>query len=138
MLNAKYDSGPWLNNNGKPVNETETEKEKEAIGQINAFKPHFLFVGFGCPKQEKWLARFVLESRRDRNLARLNVGAVMTVGGAFDYLAGAAPEPPQMLAQAGLEWLWRLVTQPWRIRRIFTAIVMFPSKLYLESVKRQS
>lgn len=128
ISNIKYNTGPWLDNNGEPVSKTETGKETEVIKQINAFKPHFLFVGFGCPKQEKWL---------DRSLAKLNVGAAMTVGGAFDYLAGEVPEPPARLTEAGLEWLWRLLTQPWRIRRIFTAVVMFPLKLYLDRAGRQ-
>lgn len=125
MLNAKYNSGPWLNLEGEPRDEGQKKIEEKVIQEINKFNPEFLFVGFGHPKQEKWLAR---------NLARLNVGAAMTVGGAFDYLAGAVPEPPQILAQAGLEWLWRLFTQPRRIRRIFTAIVVFPLKLYLDSI----
>lgn len=128
------ESGPWLNFKGEPVDEGQKNLpaqagiEKKVIQEINKFKPDFLFVGFGCPKQEKWL---------DRKLAKLNVGAAMTVGGAFDYLAGEVPEPPARLTEAGLEWLWRLLTQPWRIRRIFTAVVMFPLKLYLDRAGRQ-
>lgn len=122
MLNAKYNSGPWLDEEGKPRDKTETESEEETIKQINAFKPHFLFVGFGHPKQEKWLSR---------NLPKLKVGVAMTVGGAFDYLAGSVPKPPQWLTQAGFEWLWRLLTQPWRAGRIFTALIIFPIMLYL-------
>lgn len=122
MLDTKYNTGPWLTLDGRPQDEKQEKIEKETIEQINAFRPHFLFVGFGHPKQEKWLSR---------NLPKLNVGLAITVGGAFDYLAGSVPDPPQRLTQAGLEWLWRLLTQPRRIKRIFTAVVVFPFKLYL-------
>lgn len=122
MLNAKYNTGPWLALDGRPQDEKQGKIEKETIKQINAFKPHFLFVGFGHPKQEKWLAR---------NLSKLDAGMAMTVGGAFDYLAGIVPKPPEWLTQAGLEWLWRLLTQPRRLGRLFTAVVIFPLKLYL-------
>jgi N-acetylglucosaminyldiphosphoundecaprenol N-acetyl-beta-D-mannosaminyltransferase len=120
--NIKYRKGPWLNLEGEPVNEAERAEEARTIRQINKFSPDFLFVGFGCPKQEKWLAR---------NLPRLKVGAAMTVGGAFDYLAGVVPAPPGWMARFGLEWLWRLVTQPRRIRRVFRATVVFPWRLAL-------
>lgn len=128
VLSIKGESGPWLNLKGEPVNKPEKGLpaqvgiEKEIIEQINTFKPHFLFVGFGHPKQEKWLAR---------NLAKLDVGVAMTVGGAFDYLAGAVPAPPQWVTVVGFEWLWRLLSQPARFRRIFNAVVVFPLKIYL-------
>lgn len=122
ILNIKYATGPWLDGEGKPKNKTEIETEKETIEEINAFKPHFLFVGVGHPKQEKWLWR---------NLPKLKVGVAMTVGGAFDYLAGDVPKPPQWVTVVGFEWLWRLLTQPWRARRIFTALIIFPLMLYL-------
>lgn len=111
------ESGPWLDETGRPVDEEQRGVEEQTIDKINKFKPHFLFVGFGPPKQEFWL---------DRNLSRLRVGIAMTVGGAFDYWAGIVPLPPKIVSLAGLEWLWRLTTQPWRARRIFTAVVRFP------------
>lgn len=121
MLNAKFDAGPLLDSKGAPVGAKEETIEKDIIRDINRFKPHFLFVGFGHPKQEKWLAR---------NLPRLNVGVAMTVGGAFDYLAGQVLPPPHFLPGLGFEWLWRLVIQPWRFRRIIAAVITFPWKVY--------
>lgn len=122
MLNAKYDAGPSLDGKGVPMGAKEWAVEKDILKDINRFKPHFLFVGFGHPKQEKWLAR---------NLPKLNVGVAMTVGGAFDYLAGEVLPPPHFLPGLGFEWLWRLVTQPWRVGRIIRAVVIFPLALYL-------
>lgn len=67
-----------------------------------------LFVAFGFPKQEEWIAQ---------NLADLPVRYAMVVGGAFDYLSGSVPRAPKILRNAGLEWLFRLVMQPWRWKR---------------------
>jgi N-acetylglucosaminyldiphosphoundecaprenol N-acetyl-beta-D-mannosaminyltransferase len=54
----------------------------------------------------------------DRLRNRLGVAAAMGVGGAFDYLTGRVPRAPEWMRRAGLEWLHRLVRQPWRIRRM--------------------
>lgn len=68
----------------------------------------FLFVAFGQPKQEKWIYQ---------NLSKIPVKVTMGVGGAFDYLSGIAPRAPKFLRNLGLEWLFRLMIQPWRIKR---------------------
>lgn len=67
-----------------------------------------LFVAFGHPKQEEWIAA---------NLKNLPVKVAMGVGGAFDYLSGEVPRAPKLVRALGLEWLFRLVRQPWRWRR---------------------
>ena len=67
-----------------------------------------LFVALGFPKQEKWV---------DENLAKIPVRAAMVVGGSFDYISGVVPRAPLFLRALGLEWLFRLIVQPWRIRR---------------------
>lgn len=67
-----------------------------------------LFVAFGQVKQEKWIAQ---------NLSHLPVKVAMGVGGAFDYLSGLVPRAPKLMRNLGLEWLFRLVLQPWRIKR---------------------
>lgn len=71
-------------------------------------KADLLFVAFGPPKQEKWIAK---------NLPKLNVKVSMAVGGAFDYLSGNVPRAPKWIRNLGLEWLFRLLVQPWRIKR---------------------
>jgi len=91
--------------------------DNEVVKQINDFKPHILLVALGAPKQEKWVAA---------NLRKLNVGAVMVVGGSLDYFAGTVPMVPTFISSKGLEWLWRLITQPSRFPRIFNAVVRFP------------
>ncbi len=84
-------------------------EEDALIARINAAAPDILFVAYGSPAQEKWLAR---------NLPRLRVKVAMGVGGAFDFVAGITPRAPLWMRQAGLEWLHRLIKQPWRWRRM--------------------
>lgn len=105
-----WDSGPWLNDDGVPKDAAQAKKEAEVVRKINQFKPNLLFVGFGAPKQEKWIAR---------NLKNLDVNCAMVVGGAFDYISGRVPRAPQWMQNLGLEWLFRLIIEPWRIKREF-------------------
>ena len=67
-----------------------------------------LFVALGHIKQEKWIAE---------NLEKIPVHVAMGVGGSFDYLSGNVPRAPKWMRDLGLEWLFRLILQPWRIKR---------------------
>lgn len=79
--------------------------DKETAARINASGARILFVALGCPKQELWMA-----------LHREHVHAVMIgVGAAFDFLAGHKPQAPRWMMAAGLEWLFRLATEPRRL-----------------------
>ncbi|MBI2010169.1 MAG: WecB/TagA/CpsF family glycosyltransferase, partial [Candidatus Chisholmbacteria bacterium] len=84
------------------------DEEKRLIEQINEYEPDLLFVGFGAPWQELFVAR---------NLSKLQVKAVMVVGGALDQIAHPSLRPPKVIDRMGLGWLYRLVRQPWRSRR---------------------
>jgi len=84
-----------------------SDAETKAI--INNFRPHVLLVAYGHPNQELWI---------DRMRGSLGVAVAMGVGGAFDYLTGRVPRAPTWMRRAGLEWLFRLIRQPWRIRRM--------------------
>lgn len=119
------ETGPWLNKVGEPVDKAQAKAEQECIARINKFKPHLLFVAFGHPKQEFWV---------HKHLSNLNVRVIMVVGGAFDYAAGIVPGVPQGVSTAGFEWLWRLVAQPWRAKRIATALFVFPWLIFLSRV----
>lgn len=72
-----------------------------------------LFVAFGPPKQEKWIAN---------NLNKVQAKVMMGVGGAFDYLSGEVPRAPKFIRVLGFEWLFRLIVQPWRIKRQLSLI----------------
>ena len=90
--------------------ETKAEKQR-VMGKIRAFKPDMLFVGYGAPWQEQWIADNCLE------LSKNGVKIVMGVGGAFAMIAGTLKRAPVWMREAGLEWLWRLVQEPWRWKR---------------------
>jgi N-acetylglucosaminyldiphosphoundecaprenol N-acetyl-beta-D-mannosaminyltransferase len=67
-----------------------------------------LFVAYGFPKQEEWIYD---------NLEKLPVKAAMGVGGAFDFISGNVPRAPKPVRSLGFEWLFRLIVQPWRLKR---------------------
>lgn len=73
-----------------------------------------LFVAFGSPKQEIWI---------NDNLKVFPVKIAVGVGGAFDMISGKVPRAPRLIRNLGLEWLFRLVIQPWRIKRQLKLIV---------------
>ena len=84
--------------------------EEDAIVQrINDSGADLLFVAYGAPEQDKWIAR---------NLPRLNVKMAIGVGGALDFIAGVMPRAPMWMQRLALEWLFRLYLQPWRIGRM--------------------
>lgn len=85
------------------------EEEDAIIARITAAAPDVLFVAYGAPRQDLWIAR---------NLARLGVPVAMGVGGAFDFIAGRAKRAPLWMQRVGLEWFHRLIHQPWRWRRM--------------------
>jgi N-acetylglucosaminyldiphosphoundecaprenol N-acetyl-beta-D-mannosaminyltransferase len=85
------------------------EEEDEIVALVKQAKPDVLFVAYGAPQQDKWIAR---------NLARLGVPLAMGVGGAFDFIAGVAVRAPQWMQKLGLEWLHRLYREPWRWKRM--------------------
>jgi N-acetylglucosaminyldiphosphoundecaprenol N-acetyl-beta-D-mannosaminyltransferase len=92
-------------------------EENEAIVQrILTTRPDILLVAYGAPKQDKWIAR---------NLERLQIPVCIGVGGSFDFIAGTARRAPRWLQRLGLEWLHRLIMQPWRWRRIWNAVPRF-------------
>jgi len=84
-------------------------QENQAVLQaINGYQPHVLMVGMGMPRQEHW----VLD-----NLERLSTNTILMAGAAIDYVAGVVPTPPRWAGRFGLEWLFRLVTEPRRLWR---------------------
>jgi len=114
--------GPNLDEKAKPKTKTDKKIEKYAINKINEVKPQLLFVAFGAPKQEKWLAK---------HKNRLKFNGAMTVGGTFDYLTGKAKLPPKWIEDRGLEWFWRMVNEPNRVKRIFKAVAVFGFEVFL-------
>jgi N-acetylglucosaminyldiphosphoundecaprenol N-acetyl-beta-D-mannosaminyltransferase len=82
--------------------------EGDIISRVREVAPDLLLVAYGVPAEEKWIAR---------NSQRLGVPVMIGVGGAFDFVAGVAQRAPVWMRRLGLEWLHRLVREPWRWRR---------------------
>lgn len=90
-----------------PFRPLSIEEDAAAVDRINASGAGLVFVGLGCPKQERWMAEH-----------RGRVQAVMLgVGAAFDFHAGTVSRAPQWMQAAGLEWLHRLLSEPRRLWR---------------------
>lgn len=83
--------------------------DEDSLRLIHDHGAQVLLVAYGAPAQELWI---------DRLRNRLGVAVAIGVGGAFDYLTGRVPRAPEWMRNAGLEWLHRLVRQPWRVRRM--------------------
>ena len=81
----------------------------DILARIERSGAAILLVAFGAPAQDKWIAR-----HRDQLGVRIAIG----VGGAFDFISGRVPRAPRIVRQLGLEWLFRLIRQPWRWRRM--------------------
>ncbi|MCF6093285.1 WecB/TagA/CpsF family glycosyltransferase [Microaerobacter geothermalis] len=97
------------------------EEEAKIISDIQQKHPHFLFVAMGSPKQELWI---------DRNRHRLPNCIMMGVGGCFDVIAGRVKRAPLIWQKLNIEWLYRLIQQPSRWRRMlalpkFMGLVLF-------------
>ncbi len=84
------------------------EEDDDTVARVNTANAQILFVAYGPPRQELWIAR---------NATRLNVSLAMGVGGTFDTLAGIVPRAPQWIRNAGFEWMYRLLREPRRFRR---------------------
>lgn len=88
--------------------------------KINEFVPAVVFTNSGASYQEK----FVFHGLKKIPSAKLGMG----VGGSFDFLTGKIARAPLIMRYIGLEWLWRLILEPWRIKRIYNAIFVFSFK----------
>jgi len=80
----------------------------EIVTRVREARPDILFVAYGAPKQDLWIGR---------HRAALAVPVMMGVGGSFDFIAGVQKRAPRWVQRLNLEWLFRLLAQPWRWRR---------------------
>lgn len=103
-------------------------EEDSILQNINGSGAKVLFVAFGSPKQDLWIAR---------NLSRMpGICIAMGVGGSFDFLAGVRSRAPTWMRTVGLEWFWRLIQEPRRARRILRAVVLFPILVFLTEKRK--
>lgn len=101
------------------------DEEGGVLRKINALKPDILLVGFGMPKQEKWI---------DKHAGNLQVSLCMGIGGSFDVLSGQLRRAPLWMQKTGIEWLYRVIQEPKRIPRLWV-IPYFFYVLLVEKLK---
>lgn len=119
-----FNPGPTITmkqlNNGAMGLDIENEQNNKILDDIIIAAPDILFVAFGHVKQEKWIHKYLPDLT--------GVKIAMGVGGSFDYIAGKIKRAPKWMRGLGLEWLYRLIKEPKRIKRIWKATIVF---LYL-------
>jgi len=98
------------------------DEEHEVVNRINENRPDILLVAMGYPKQEMFMLN---------NKEKLKVRVAMGVGGSLDVLSGTVRRAPVFMQKAGLEWLYRLVTQPSRFKRM-SVLPIFLIKVVME------
>lgn len=113
-----------------PFRRLTDEEDKRVVREINSSGAKILFVGLGCPKQERWM----YEHRDKINAVMLGVGA------AFDFLAGVKPQAPSWMQNMGLEWFFRLITEPRRLWKRYLYhgprfVYHFGKQLLLHSIR---
>jgi N-acetylglucosaminyldiphosphoundecaprenol N-acetyl-beta-D-mannosaminyltransferase len=103
---AGYRSPPF-----RPLTQEEDAADVQAI---NETRPDFVWIGLGTPKQDKWMAQHV---------GKIHATALLGVGAAFDFVSEVKPRAPLWMQRSGLEWLFRLVTEPRRLAPRYFAII---------------
>jgi N-acetylglucosaminyldiphosphoundecaprenol N-acetyl-beta-D-mannosaminyltransferase len=110
----------------RPLDDDELEA---ALAEIRAARPHIVWVGLGCPKQEIWMLR---------NASRLSGCVTIGVGAAFDFHSGRIARAPRWMRDNGLEWLHRLASEPRRLwRRYLVLAPRFIVRAALQSARRR-
>ena len=99
---------PAINIVGTFAGSPAPDQEDSLVARIQSAAPDILLVAYGAPKQDKWLAR---------NLARTGAAVGIGVGGSLDHIVGKQKRAPQWVQRLWLEWLYRLIREPWRWRR---------------------
>lgn len=102
---------------------TNSQENQAVLKEINAYKPHILMVGMGMPRQEKW----ILE-----NIENVCTNTILTSGACIDYVAGEIATPPRWIGKIGMEWFYRLITEPKRLWKRYLLDPWFIVKLLLQ------
>ncbi|ODH01439.1 glycosyl transferase [Nostoc sp. KVJ20] len=103
----------------------DSQENLATLAAINAYKPHVLMVGMGMPRQEHWISE---------NLEHIHTNTILTSGACMDYVAGVVPTPPRWMGRVGLEWLYRLFSEPKRLWRRYLLEPWFVGTLFLREI----
>jgi N-acetylglucosaminyldiphosphoundecaprenol N-acetyl-beta-D-mannosaminyltransferase len=106
-----------------PPADTASGVDRKSLEALRAGKAEIVWVGLGSPKQERWMARHFAES---------GAVAMVGVGAAFDFLSGRKPQAPRWIQRSGLEWVFRLASEPRRLAGRYLRTV--PAFLWLSAL----
>lgn len=111
-----------------PFRRLDPEEDDAIVRMINESQADVVWIGLGCPKQERW----ALEHR-----GTIRASCLVAVGAAFDFIAGTKREAPVVFQRLGIEWAWRLAQDPARLwRRVFIEGPWFLALVAWESLAR--
>lgn len=127
LYNYKYPKLKLTYLNGGNFNQLGASDQNDLVSQINTINPDIIFVSLGAPKQEYFMAD---------NLSKLQTKLMLGVGGSIDFLGQQIKRAPQSWRKIGLEWLWRLILEPWRWKRIAKAVIIFPLVCIIFKLKK--
>jgi len=99
----------------KDVAEATEQEHQKVIGEINKFRPEVLLVAFGHGKQEEWM-RMMKSKLKGGGLVMVGIGGVL------DQMIDSSLRPPTVIEKIGLGWLYRVVRQPWRLKRLIKVV----------------
>jgi N-acetylglucosaminyldiphosphoundecaprenol N-acetyl-beta-D-mannosaminyltransferase len=105
-LTARYAGLEIVGTEAPPFREQTSEEHAALIARIKLARPDILFVGFGQPKGERWI---------DRNYADLGVPVCVQIGASLDFAAGRIRRAPRWMQKSGMEWSFRLLSEPRRL-----------------------
>jgi N-acetylglucosaminyldiphosphoundecaprenol N-acetyl-beta-D-mannosaminyltransferase len=105
ILRGRY---PQTNIVGAYAGSPRLEEEASIAARIRSSRADVLLVAYGAPQQDKWI---------DRNGEQTGVAVAIGIGGSLDFIVGTQKRAPRWLQNLGLEWLYRLIREPWRWRR---------------------
>lgn len=118
-LKSRFDGLDVVGTYSPPFRPLHPEEDAQTVEMINNSKADVLWVGLGCPKQERWMC----EHRES-----LRIPAIVAIGAAFDFFTGGSQRAPAWMGEHGLEWLFRLVREP---RRLWKRYLIYGSEFVL-------
>ena len=110
-----------------PLNfEHDMTQDAACISATRDARPDIVFLALGTPKQELWIAQ---------HRSELDFGVALCVGAGIDYFAGVQRRCPKFLARIGVEWIWRLLSEPKRLGRRYAQCLLFMPELVWEQIR---
>jgi N-acetylglucosaminyldiphosphoundecaprenol N-acetyl-beta-D-mannosaminyltransferase len=128
-LRRQYPSARIVGSYSPPFRDLLPGEDVEIVDHINAANADIVWVGLGAPKQDRWMAAY---------RPKLDAPVLISVGAAFDMLAGKIRRPPRFIQRSGFEWVFRLMQDPRRLLRRYAkcnflfALMLLQERLHLQ------